>query len=397
MRLDMRELLEREAAGAGDPPMRHSTDDFVAGGRRRQTRRRLTWATSAATAVLGVAAATVVPQMIAGEKDAPVSDQAVMLYPVTAFGYTLTGYTVGDIEISDPVNVTPGYQQSRIRRSGETSRYERGDGTFEQVPVSRSVLTVYRAGVFNPVRFQDGEQVPVGTATGLYSAGEAALAWPYDPGAWAVIRSALGHLGRADMIRVAEAMRTGRSRPAALPWRMTYLPAGYHLSSMGTAADDELVGNHLQQGDARFTREPEEYSDLTQPLIGDGLANLRVQVYPRWVGESRMAGHDWLSGPSGEPSGTPSYWPTFEPSMWPSHPGSADPSYALTPGVDPFCVPGRSICFRGTADGAYVIEATATAESGAELKQVLRGMRLDDPGDETTWSDLGDALPATGR
>jgi hypothetical protein len=397
MRLDMRELLEREAAGAGDPPMRHTTDDFVAGGRRRQTRRRLTWVTSAAAAVLGVAAATVVPQMIAGEKDVPVSDQAVMLHPVAAFGYTLTGYTVGDIEISDPVNVTPGYQQSRIRQAGETSRYERGDGTSEQVPVSRSVLTVYRAGVFNPAQFQDGEQVPVGTATGLYSADDAALAWQYDPGTWAVIRSEPGRLDRADMIRVAAAMRTSPSRPATLPWRMTYLPAGYHLSSMGIAADDELVGNHLQQGDARFTREPEEYADLTQPLTGDGLASLRVKVYPRWVGESRMSDHDWLSGPSGEPSGTPSYWPSFDPSMSPSYPVSADPSYALTPDVDPFCVPGRSVCFRLTADGAYIIEATATTEPAAELKQVLRGMRLDDPADETTWSELGDALPATGR
>jgi hypothetical protein len=411
-------LLEK--ARAGDPPMRHSTDDFVTGGRRRRTRRRMVWATSAAGAVLAVATATVVPQMIVGKRDVAASDQEVMVYPVSAFDYTLSGYTVGDIEVSDPVNVTPGYQQARIRRADETQEYDLGDGTSERVLVSRSVLTLYRAGVFDPVRFEGAESVSVGGAAGLYA--DSALAWQYGPDAWAVIDAGPGHLSRADMLRVAAAMRTGPNRPATLPWRMSYLPAGYHLSSIGVTADDQLVGAHLQQGDARFTMATEDYSALTEPLSGNGLANLRVKVYPRSIGDSFLARVDWSAGqspsvdasgsPSWDPSNAPAYVPSYdasyEPSMsasdWPSYSSSSEPSEGAsgpsgqTAVAPPFCVPGRSVCYRYTADGTYLIEATATADgSGEELLKVLRGMRVDDPVDSTTWSELGDALPGVGR
>jgi hypothetical protein len=422
MRLDMHELLE--TARAGDPPMRHSTDDFVTGGRRRRTRRRMAWATSAAGAVLAVATVTVVPQMIVGNDGVAAADQQVMLYPVSAFDYTLSGYTVGGIEVSDPVNVTPGYQQARIRRADETQEYDLGDGTSERALVSRSVLTVYRAGVFDPVRFEGAESVPVGGATGFYAG--SALAWQYGPDAWAVIEAASGHLSRADMLDVATAMRTGPNRPATLPWRMSYLPPGYHLSSMGTTADDQLVGPHLQQGDARFTTAPEEYSALTRPLTGEGLENLRVKVYPRSFGDSFLAKVDWSAGqspsadasnavtwdpsnaPSWDPSNAPTYEPSYEPSVsvsdWPSYHSSPDTSdgpsgpSGQTAVATPFCVPGKSVCYRYTADGTYLIEATATAVgSGEELLKVLRGMRVDDPADGTTWSELGDALPGVGR
>jgi hypothetical protein len=217
---------------------------------------------------------------------------------------------------------------------------------------------------------------------------------------------------------VAGALRTGPSRPATLPWRMSYLPAGYHLSSMGVTADDQIVGDHLQQGDARFTREAEVYSALTQPLTGDGLDNLRVKVYPRSVGDSFLAKVDWSAGqspsvdasnfPSWDPSNAVTSDPSYDPSMstsdWPSYTSSSDPSYGSSaPSVQtavapPFCVPGRSVCYRYTADGTYLIEATATAGgSGEELLKVLRGMRVDDPADTTTWSELGDALPGIGR
>jgi hypothetical protein len=419
MRLDMHELLE--TARAGDPPMRHSTDDFIMGGRRRRTRRRMVWATSAAGAVLAVAGIAVVPQMLVGRRDVAVSDQSVMSYPVSAFTYTLSGYTVGDLEVSDPVNVTPGYQQARIRRANETSEYDLGDGTSENVAVSRSVLTVYRAGTFDPVRFEGAASVPVGDSTGLYLA-DTALAWQYEPGSWAVIDAGRGHLSRTDMLHVAAAMRPGPSRPATLPWRMSYLPPGYHLSSMGIAADDGIVGAHLQQGDARFTREREEYTGLTEPLAGAGTDNLRVKVYPRSYGDSLLAKVDWTAerspgagtsdtssgGPSNSatyrPAGDPSYDPSMSASHWPAYTswsepanGSPDPS-GQTAEVAPFCVPGRSACYRYTADGAYLIEATATADgSGPELLTVLRGMRVDDPTDTTTWSEIADALPGVGR
>ncbi|MFD1372330.1 hypothetical protein [Actinoplanes sichuanensis] len=403
----MHELLA--SAHEGEPPMRHSTDDFVTGGRRRRTRRRMTWVGSAAGTVLAMAAVTFVPQMIVGNRTVPASGRPVMFYAVTAFNQSISAFEVSDIEVSDPVNVTPGYQQSAIRRVGEATRYERGDGLTEQVPKSESVLTVYRPGVFDPARFGDAESVAVGSEAGRYSADERSLAWQYAPGAWAVIHSGQGHLSKADMLRLAAAMRTTPDRPATLPWRMTYLPAGYHLSSMGTNPDFAVTGDQLQRGAARFTKEPEEYASLTQPLTGDGLSNLRVTVYPRWVAESQLTGFLWAGaqadpsgGPSFDPSPgvsdwpsyEPSYEPSFEPSHWPTYEPSHTPPSATD--VEPFCVPDQSVCYRVTADGAYVVEATATAEpDGTELLKVLRGMRIADPDDTSTWSVLGEALPAT--
>lgn len=402
MPLDMRELLA--AAHGGEPPMRHTTDDFVGGGRRRRTRRRMTWAGSAAGTVLAMAAVTVVPQMIIGTRTVVPTGQAVMFYTATAFNQTISAYAVGDIRVSDPVNLTPGYQQSRISRVGDTKQYEHAEGQVEQVQVSHSVLTVYRTGIFDPAQFGDAEQVTVGSASGRYSADDRALAWQYATGAWAVIRSGSGDLSKADMLRLAEAMRTAPERPATLPWRMTYLPPGYHLSSMGVTSDDELTGAHLQQGDARFTKEPEEYASLTQPLTGDGLSNLRVKVYPRWYGETRIGGFFW-SGAQAQPSGGPSYEPSYEPSPgisdWPSYEPSYSPTFepSYTPSstdVEPFCVPDQSVCYRVTADGAYIVEASATAEpDGTELLKVLRGMRIANPDNTSTWSPLGEALPAT--
>jgi hypothetical protein len=405
---DMRELLE--AAHAGEPPMRHSTDDFVAGGRSRRARRRAAWVAVAAGTMLAVVGVTIVPQIVAGHRTVPAAAHDAMRYPVTAFDHTLTGYTVRGIEVSDPVNVTSGYQQARIRRGDEMTRLDRGDGTFEQVQVSSSVLTVYRAGIFDPAAMSGGEQVRIGKATGRYVS-DTMLAWPYGPDAWAVIRSAPGHLSLDDMVHVAEAMRIGPSRPATLPWRMTYLPAGYQLSSTGLVADDSLSGAHVQRGDARFTRQPESFSGLSEPLTGEDADSLRIKVFPRWYGENQLsiifggtAGHP-SAGPSNLPSHDPSYEPSLDPSMWPSYGPPAgysdgptsDPS-AHPPLVDPFCVPGQSRCFRYTADGTYLIEATATTpEPDAELIQVLRGTRLADPDDPTTWSELGEALPGPVR
>ncbi|WP_143133715.1 hypothetical protein [Actinoplanes philippinensis] len=408
----MRELLE--AAYAGEPPMRHSTDDFVAGGRTRRARRRASWAAGAATAMLAVVGVTVMPQIIAGNRSVPASGQDAMRYPASAFEYTVTGYTVGDIEVSDPVNVTPGYQQSRIRRTGDDRRYNRGDGTFQQVEVSASVLVVYRAGVFDANVVGGGEPVQIGGVTGRYLPG-GVLAWPYAPDSWAVIHSGNGHLSRADMTRVAERLPAGPSRPAALPWRMTYLPPGYQLSSMGITSDDEVTGAHLQRGDARFTRQAESYAGLADPLTGEGLDNLRIKVFPRWYGENQLSiifggtsvepNAGASGGPSHDPSGEPSYDPSSGPSNWPSYDPSAgvsnwptsDPS-AQPPLVDPFCAPGQGRCFRYTADGAYLVEATASApEPDAELVQVLRGLRLADPDDTGTWSELSEALPGPVR
>ncbi|GAA2855481.1 hypothetical protein Acy02nite_72790 [Actinoplanes cyaneus] len=397
---DMRELLE--TAYAGEPPMRHSTDDFVAGGRTRRARRRAAWAAGAAGTILAVAAVAVVPQIVAGHGEVPASAQDAIRYPVTAFGYTLTGYTIGGIAVSDPVNVTPGYQQARIRRGDEATRLDRGDGTSEKVEVSSSVLTVYRYGVFDSAAVGGGEPVQVGGTTGRYVP-DTMLAWQYGPDAWAVIRSAPGHLSLNDMVHVAAAMRIGPSRPATLPWRMTYLPAGYQLSSMGLVADDSVSGAHVQRGAARFTRQPERYSGLSGPLTGADADSLRIKVFPLWYGESQLP--PLLRRTSAQPSAGPSYEPSLDPSRWPSYDPSAgssvwptsDPSAYPSP-VDPFCVPGQSRCFRYTADGAYLIEATATApEQNGELIQVLRGTRLADPDDPTTWSELGEALPRPAR
>lgn len=65
-----------------------------------------------------------------------------------------------------------------------------------------------------------------------------ALAWQYQPGAWAMVStlpaggSGAGSLTRAEALRIAETVRVGGHRPIAVPARFGYLPAGLQLQGV---------------------------------------------------------------------------------------------------------------------------------------------------------------------
>jgi serine/threonine protein kinase len=106
---------------------------------------------------------------------------------------------------------------------------------------SHTVVTVHATGAFAPLTIPGGEAIKVGERTGFYyqrfpafstSFGGAepalkpAVALEYAPNAWYVVMSDLpAQSARPTVLRIAEAVRFGRSRPLRFPVRLGYVPA----------------------------------------------------------------------------------------------------------------------------------------------------------------------------
>jgi len=288
---DMRQLLE--VAKADAPPVRVSVDEIVRSGRRRVRRR---WAVRGAGAICGVsavvlAAVSVLPSGGSGEPGPPGTETVgtVAMAPAPPpFSFTFTGYEVGDFEVADPVEVTPGYERAALKRSN----VDVGDGP--PITLSAGMLTVYRPGVFQPEGYRSGTPVTVAGREGFATTVQRkvltggpslesrehpvpkwfevpALAWQYADGAWATIESdylAANTIPAEAQRQLAERFSTRNPAPATAPFRVIHVPDGWKLGSAGPGG---LVPGDTSVATVRYVPEATAFGALTGPVEVDAI------------------------------------------------------------------------------------------------------------------------------
>jgi hypothetical protein len=179
-----------------------------------------------------------------------------LLTPPDMFSTVLGEYRVGPYKIGPVGAVTAGFQELPVYRDGQT--WDDDDGN--RYPLSDGMITVYRPGVFNPdtlgadepTDWAFGAAFPV-TVAGREGIGRevsearpgagassapavpqdrhvrTALAWQYEPGAWAtyVPRFLLRSETTEEAVRVAAAVTPKPDRQVRVPYRLDFLPAGW--------------------------------------------------------------------------------------------------------------------------------------------------------------------------
>ncbi|MEV0715096.1 hypothetical protein [Asanoa sp. NPDC050611] len=286
---DIRQLLE--AAKADPPPPAASVDDIVRAGRRRLRKSR---AGAFGGAGLGVAAVVAALLMAAPGTPASTLGAAATTPPPAPFTLTYAGYRVGAFEVTDPMHVTPGYQQSLVQRSG----VDLGGGVTSTLDAG--TLTVYAAGVFRPDRYAKGTTIELGGRTAYaalldhtFTIGGRrvrgatttqvtplpAIAWQYADGAWATLASDdLGQRGipAEALRRLADAFTVGEARPATAAFKAAHIPPGWELASVGRS----LVGGDPAVSRAVWVRTGTRFDALTEPLDLNTTPAILVSVSP---------------------------------------------------------------------------------------------------------------------
>ncbi|WP_157239451.1 hypothetical protein [Catenuloplanes japonicus] len=287
-----------------------------------------------------------------------------------AFNYTFHGYAAGGLKVTEPVLATPGYQEAQVRRPYEVVEKTDDAGTVTDTLQSYgALLTVYRPGVYDPVRYTDQESITIGGRLGWYSenmpyrdgyaSGELpapGLAWEYADDAWAVI-STVGYRAsypREDFIAIAEGFKTVDPYPATTPIDLVSVPDGFTLVSGGASADAPVGVSYLM-GSVRLIGQRPEYRGITAPIdpVETGQPTVVVSVYD---------------------------------AAW------AKDTEGLKPG-EPATCPTEDVCRTLSADGRWVTEAhTRTGQlEKPQLKKIVNEAVIADVSDHATWFPLTDA------
>ncbi|MFI5934806.1 hypothetical protein [Actinoplanes sp. NPDC051494] len=358
-------------AKSGAPAPRYTVDDALKAGRKRQKQRRALWATTgSAAAVLAVAGAVAVPQLIPSSSPTttsapPAAAPAVPKAP--AFAYpkgdltgNIKGYTAGGLTVSDTVYVTPGYQMAVIVGPGKGSTFIDADNVRHVEPNSVGNLTTYAKGVFDPVTAKKGRKVQDGWFTpSIMTEGssnmpdyytDASFSWEYATDSWAVV-TVNGRQGpeAEQLAAVAKGLKGGvAAQPQTVGFKLNYLPKGYSLLEAGHA--DNMYLTPLDgQSSLILAKGDFAYKGLTEPLLDDYVTN-------------------------GEP--VPTVQLTVFPSWYSKHTGPADKAW---------CVPDN-LCYRFVDGGQHYIEASGGGfVPDVELQKILDQATFADPSDESSW------------
>ena len=298
------------------------------------------------------------------------------------FLYSLQGYSLGKLHVSDPIFATATYQEATVTLDGVPKLVEENSaGTWRREydrPVG--ILTVYRPGVFRPARFQAGTAVQVHGRPGLLAEFDAtvydvspagkgklnrpgttthhtvkapALAWQYADGAWATIVTNPQYRTAdptGDLLALAGGLAPGEVRAARVPYRFGAVPAGYHLIGVGsfdpTGAVDDI-------SEAYFSKAAVPVTGLTDRVdmetVADSAGGLKIIV-----AETAPAAP---SDPYPHPN--------------PNHP----------------CQPG--FCDRAINAG-YFAETLLGSGSTSLLRGITDSLVFDDPAAPSTWHPAGD-------
>lgn len=403
MKLELSELLKEAKADA--PPPRYDVDDAVAAGRKLQVKRRTAWGAAATTAaVVAVAAAVAVPQLVTGESApsrggqvagpaapsasaAPAKPQP-LTYPDSPWAYAFKGYRVGEYEVSDPFLVTPNFQQATVRIGDETEEVYDGSVTSSSkkgspkkndltvaysAPGSSLLLTVYRPGAFAPKLFSGGAAVSVAGKPGLFKkhipidgsggpSGQAGLAWQYAGNAWAAIYTTRPNdVPKKDFVAIAAGLSGTAAYPATVVTKLSYLPEGYRLTSGGRASDWPNGSPAFQRTNLRLVRgDAEAGGTITMPVFDDEestVQDIRINVYRSDFSERRP-------------------------------PAGADENAA-------YCNDGNAMfCYRMLPGGKWQAEIEGSGkEPSSELRRVLDGVQFADVEEPSSWYPIESAIP----
>lgn len=385
------ELSDMLAEAKSDPPpLRYSVEDAVTAGRKRQRRLRAAWTgAGSVAAVVAVAAAIAVPQIVTDKRPtrttpvAPAASQpakqepAPFAYPKDKFSGNIVGFKAGNLTVSDTVHVTPGYQVAIVVAPGHGTPVQDAAGTIHQMPNDVGQLVVYRQGVFAPAQAKkSGERVSVNGSTGYYQKPmvtkspvkipgkvfqtEAILTWEYDDNAWAVVTaSAAAKVTKQQLIALAGKVTSGTPEPVKIGFKLGYVPKGFQLTAAGSS--DSMLGFPLDgESYALLLKGNLPFRALTAPVQDPYVVNdkqlplLQLAVYPHW-------------------------WGKYEPK-------------AGLPKTAPFCA-SESLCYRFTEDGKYEIELGGGGTvPDSELIKVLNSITFADPTDAGSWFDATDAV-----
>jgi hypothetical protein len=230
---EMRDLLVE--AKADPPPARYGVDDVLSAGRRRQRRRGAGWAI---VAVVAVAAAIGVPQILTRWPAPTIEPAPPSLGSLVSFDYPFQGYVAGEYQVYDPTTVDI---------SGAIAKVSRTDG--DPYAFDGATLHVYRPGLDPLAAYPDpviteadpikGRRAFLIRPNRLPAAEHPELGWEYADGAVAILRPESGGMAPAAMRQVAEGFTRQPDRPVRLPFRVGHVPDGYRL--IGVAAMGVLL------------------------------------------------------------------------------------------------------------------------------------------------------------
>ncbi len=352
------------------PPLRNSVDDIVKRGQRVQRRRRGGFAAASAVALtmLGVTAAVTVPQL-AGHKSGTASSPAAgvvtqnFTYPTGAFTFGFDGYRVGKLKVADPIDVSTAYQIAPVYADGFAN-----NGVPKNEPSLYAYLTVYRPGAYDSTKLVNPKHVTIGGHPGLQVVGTGevddiyvtTLAWEYSPSAWAVISSYSSRQNSPSTTQIqklAAGLSDAAPAPATVPFKMSYVPAGYVLDEVGSHAMAGLNGvAAATDGDyagAILSKPALPTTGLTEPYGG-------------------VDGND--------PPGS------FEIFVTPAANSNQHPS----PGVS--CLTG--FCNKWADNGTVDVQVASGGRlSNAEMTKILNGITLDNVHNDGTWTPVTVAIP----
>jgi hypothetical protein len=290
---DMRQLFD---TARGDlPPAPFTIDEITERGRRSRRRRTLTQSLTAVGAAAAVAAVAVVgiPYLQGGAPSKAIAPAATKAAKpkapvVPPFTYTVAGYTVGEFRVAAPVEVTPGYESAPVVRDHALLI---GDpkGLMQQA----GLLTVYRAGAFDPSEFKSGTAATVAGHTALARTFPKtvqvpdksnvrktiektiqipAIAWQYADDSWATITAVSDNknygMTAAQVKTVAAKFVPGsKGAVATAPYTIGNLPAGWKLAVAGTT--DPIVSDGAEISRGYLARDNVSFTGLTGRLDFD--------------------------------------------------------------------------------------------------------------------------------
>jgi hypothetical protein len=356
------------------PPLTVGVDDIVASGRRVQRRRRTGLAVALAVAAVTAVAVTTTAlaparhrtgkglAVVAASNSPTVAKPAAGALLADPFEFTFSGYSVGPVHVQDPIVAANAYQIAAVTVDGTTDARHPGKVTDRRdvKPRLDATLTLYRPGAYAVRRLAGATSTTVGGRPALkmehhQSGGPwlRTLAWEYAPKAWAVIDS---NADRADLPTMrqleatAAALTGAAARPVTVPFRLSYVPAGYEVFAVG----DHITGSLDAVGGPSAT----EYIGVMFAKSG----------LPK----------SGLLGP-------------YDNMMWGAFQIMIVANTRDAPGT-PGCDSG--LCTRLDDGGKVSVKVASNAGSlsKAETMKVLNGIRLADVADTGTWVDIRTAL-----
>ena len=357
------------------PPLGVSVDDIVASGRRVQRRRRTGLAVGLAMVAVAAVAVTTTALVPARQRTGKEAASAVVpssravtkaaAGPLLAdpLEFTFSGYSVGPVHVQNPIVAGNAYQIAAVTVDGTTDSRHRGkvSDPRDAKPRLDATLTLYRPGAYAVQRLAGATSTTVAGHRALkvehhQSRGPwlRTLAWQYATNAWAVLDSSADQADLPTMRQLeatAAALTGAAARPVTVPFRLSYVPAGYDVFAVG----DHMTGSLDAVGGPSAT----QYSGLFFAKSG----------LPR----------TGLLGP----------YDNMMPGAFEIMISANTPDAPGTPGCD------SGLCTR-LADGGKVsveVASNAGSLSKAETMRVLDGIRLTDVHDAGTWLDIRTALP----